>query len=270
MSFFTSLSGMRNAETDLRVISHNIANAETAGFKKSNASFSDLVATGGSTDPRLTPGIGAAVSAISQDFSLGALEQTGRGLDIAINGDGFFVTSNPVSGDVTFTRNGNMSVVASGAMQDANGDFVQGFAVDANGVATTNTPSNVIIPITNGAGSALSSVAIDSRGIVSASYSDGTSEPVAQMAIASFPAVGGLRAIGQTKWEATADSGNPDYGQPGIGNNGQLLAGALERSNVDLAEEMVSLLTAQRNFQANARAIDTATAISQTVLNLQR
>ncbi|MHA7820943.1 MAG: flagellar hook-basal body protein [Erythrobacter sp.] len=270
MSFFTSLSGMRNAETDLRVISHNIANAETAGFKKSNASFSDLVATGGSRDPRLTPGIGAAVSAISQDFGLGALEQTGRGLDLAINGDGFFATANPVSGDTTFTRNGNMNVVASGEMQDANGDLVQGYAVDASGVPTTTTPGNIVIPIVSGTGSALSSVSVDTRGVVSASYSDGTNEPVAQLAIASFPAVGGLRSIGQTKWEASADSGAPEYGQPGIGNNGQLMAGALERSNVDLAEEMVSLLTAQRNFQANARAIDTATAISQTVLNLQR
>lgn len=270
MSFFTSLSGMRNAETDLRVISHNIANAETAGFKKSNASFSDLVATGGSTDPRLTPGIGATVSSITQDFGLGALEQTGRGLDLAINGDGFFATANPISGDLTFTRNGNMNVVASGEMQDANGDLVQGFTVDANGTQTSTTPSNVIIPTANAAGSALSSVSINARGIVSASYSDGTSEPVAQLAIASFPAAGGLRPIGQTKWEASADSGAPEYGQPGIGNFGQLMAGALERSNVDLAEEMVSLLTAQRNFQANARAIDTATAISQTVLNLQR
>ena len=83
MSFFTSLSGMRNAETDLRVISNNIANAETAGFKKSSAAFSDLVATGSNIDPRQTPGIGAAVSSINQDFTLGALEQTGRALSAA-------------------------------------------------------------------------------------------------------------------------------------------------------------------------------------------
>ena len=117
MSFFTSLSGMRNAETDLRVISNNIANAETAGFKKSNAQFADLVATGGSIDPRLTPGIGAAVSSISQDFGLGQLEQTGRVLDVAINGDGFIATANPISGDITFTRNGNLQLVASGELQ---------------------------------------------------------------------------------------------------------------------------------------------------------
>jgi flagellar hook protein FlgE len=89
MSFFTSLSGLKNAETDLRVISHNIANAETVGFKKSSAQFADLVASGSATDPRRTAGIGATVSAITQDFALGPLEQTGRSLDLAIDGDGF-------------------------------------------------------------------------------------------------------------------------------------------------------------------------------------
>ena len=192
MSFFTSLSGMRNAETDLRVISNNIANAETAGFKKSNAQFADLVATGGSTDPRTTPGIGAAVSAISQDFGLGQLEQTGRVLDVAINGDGFITTANSINGDITFTRNGNLQLVATGELQDAFGDLVQAFPVDATGATTSNVPGNVVVPTVNGAGSALSSISIDARGIIGATYSDGTNEPVAKIALASFAATGGL------------------------------------------------------------------------------
>ena len=270
MSFFTSLSGMKNAETDLRVISHNIANAETVGFKKSNAAFSDLVASGSNTNPRLTPGIGAAVSSITQDFALGPLEQTGRSLDLAINGDGFFTSTNPVSGDLSFTRNGSMRIVSSGALQDNNGNQVQGFAVDATGTPTSTTPANISVPTTNAGGANLSNVTINDRGIVSAAYADGTNEPIAQLALATFSAADGLRSVGQTRWEATGESGTPNYGQPGVGNYGSLLSGSLERSNVDLAEEMVSLLTAQRNFQANARAIDTATSISQTVLNLQR
>ncbi|MEM7779364.1 MAG: flagellar hook basal-body protein [Pseudomonadota bacterium] len=270
MSFFTSLSGMRNAETDLQVVSNNIANAETAGFKKSSAQFSDLVASGGSTDPRTTPGIGATVSRISQDFGLGQLEQTGRGLDIAINGDGFITTVNPISSNTSYTRNGNLEIVASGALQDAFGEQVQGFPVDAAGNPTTLVPGAIIVPTTNAAGSLLATVGFDARGVLTATYSDSTNEPVAMLALASFPATGGLRTIGQTKWEATNESGAPEFGQPGVGNYGAVATGTLERSNVDLAEEMVSLLTAQRNFQANARAIDTATAISQTVLNLQR
>jgi len=270
MSFYTSLSGMRNAETDLRVISNNIANAETAGFKKSNTQFANLVATGGSADPRTSAGIGATVSAIVQDFGLGQLEQTGRVLDVAINGDGFLATADAISGDITFTRNGNLQLLSSGELQTANGSRVQAFPVDTNGNATSNVPGTVVVPGTNAAGSTLSSISIDRRGVIGANYSDGTNEPVGMIALASFPATGGLRSIGDTKWEATADSGAPVYGEPGTGNFGALMPGALERSNVDLAEEMVSLLTAQRNFQANARAIDTASAISQTVLNLQR
>ncbi len=269
MSFFTALSGMRNAETDLRVISQNIANAESVGFKKSNASFYDLVASGAGTDPRLTPGIGSALAGITQDFALGTLEQTGRGLDVAINGDGFLATTNPISGDVSFTRAGSLRIVSSGELQDSLGDQVQGFTVDTDGNPTSTTPSSIVVPTTNGAGANLANVSITNRGLVQASYADGTVEPVAQIALASFAANDGLRPIGQTKWAVTGLSGNPVYGNPGVGQFGSIFSGALERSNVDLSEEMVALLTAQRNFQANARAIDTSTQISQTVLNLR-
>jgi flagellar hook protein FlgE len=270
MSFFTSLSGLRNAQLDLQVIAHNIANAETVGFKKSSAQFADLVATGSATDPRRSPGIGATVSAITQDFALGPLEQTGRSLDLAINGDGFFVLQNPVSGDISFTRNGNFQLLASGALQDAFGNRLQAFPVDASGNPTSNVPTSVIVPLTNAGGSALTNVTIDNRGVVNAAYADGSSVPVGQVALATFAAPSGLRPIGQTKWQASGASGPPTFGSPGVGANGELISGALERSNVDLAEEMVALLIAQRNFQANARAIDTATQISTTVLNLRQ
>ncbi len=270
MSFFTSLSGLKNAETDLRVISNNIANAETVGFKKSSAQFADLVAMGSATDPRRSAGIGATVSAITQDFALGPLEQTGRSLDLAIDGDGFFALANSFSGDLSFTRNGNFRLLSTGALQDANGNGLQAFPVDAAGVPTSNVPGDVVVPLTNAAGSALANVTIDSRGIVNASYADGTTTPAGQVALATFAAPAGLRAIGQTKWQASGESGQPVFGNPGIGNFGGMISGALERSNVDLSEEMVSLLTAQRNYQANARAIDTATVITQAALNLRQ
>ncbi|AOL22259.1 flagellar hook protein FlgE [Erythrobacter litoralis] len=270
MSFFTSLSGLKNAETDLRVIAHNIANAETVGFKKSSAQFADLVASGSNTDPRRTAGIGATVSAITQDFALGPIEQTGRSLDLAINGDGFLAFANPVSGDLSFTRNGNLQISATGAVQDSLGSQLQAFPVDAAGNPTAAVPVDVTVPLTNAAGSALANVTINGRGTINAAYADGTAVAVGQVALATFASPTGLRAVGQTKWEASGDSGAPAFGNPGIGNYGDLISGALERSNVDLAEEMVGLLTAQRNFQANARAIDTATTISQTVINLQR
>ncbi len=269
MSFFTSLSGLKNAETDLRVIAHNIANAETVGFKKSSVQFADLVATGSSTDPRRSPGIGATIAGITQDFVLGPLEQTGRALDLAIDGDGFFALANPFSGDVSYTRNGNLRLTAAGEMEDSWGNRLQAYPVDAAGVPTSTVPADVSVPITNGAGASLANVTIDVRGIINAAFADGTTQPIGQVALATFPAPNGLRSAGQTKWQATGDSGAAVFGNPGIGSYGKMISGALERSNVDLAEEMVSLLTAQRNFQANAKAIDTATQISQTVLNLR-
>lgn len=270
MSFFTSLSGLRNAETDLKVIANNIANAETVGFKKSSAQFADLVATGSATDPRRSPGIGATIAGFSQDFTLGPLEQTGRSLDLAIDGDGFFAVANPFSAEVSFTRNGNFRLTAGGELEDNWGNRLQAYPVDAAGNPTSATAADVDVPITNAAGSSLANVTINVRGIVVAAYADGTTEPVGQVALATFPAPNGLRSVGQTKFQATGESGAPVFGNPGIGSYGEMISGALERSNVDLAEEMVSLLTAQRNFQANARAIDTATQISTTVINLRQ
>jgi flagellar hook protein FlgE len=269
MSFFTSLSGLKNAQTDLQVIAHNIANAETVGFKKSSVQFADLVATGSATDPRRSPGIGSTVAGITQDFVLGPLEQTGRALDLAIDGDGFFALSNPISGQVSFSRNGNFRLTAAGELEDSWGNRLQAYPVDAAGDPTSTTPADVDVPITNAGGSTLANVTIDVRGTIIAAYADGTTAPIGQVALAAFSAPNGLRSVGQTKWQATGDSGAAVFGNPGIGTYGKMISGALERSNVDLAEEMVSLLTAQRNFQANAKAIDTATQISQTVLNLR-
>jgi flagellar hook protein FlgE len=269
MSFFTSLSGLKNAETDLRVIAHNIANAETVGFKKSSVQFADLVATGSSTDPRRSPGIGATIAGITQDFVLGPLEQTGRALDLAIDGDGFFALANPFSGAVSYTRNGNFRLTAAGELEDAWGNRLQAYPVNASGAPTSTTPADVDVPVTNASGASIANVTINVRGTIVAAYADGTTEPIGQIALATFAAPNGLRSAGQTKWEATGESGPAVLGNPGIGTYGEMISGALERSNVDLAEEMVALLTAQRNFQANAKAIDTATQISQTVLNLR-
>ncbi|GAA4044901.1 flagellar hook-basal body protein [Parerythrobacter jejuensis] len=269
-SFYTSLNGLKNAETDLGVIAHNIANAETTGFKKSSTQFADIISNGSAADPRLSVGIGATVSSIDQNFSLGAIEQTGRSLDLALDGDGFFAARNTENSEISFTRNGNLQVDGGGNVTDASGNRLQVFQTDTAGnVLNTASTIDATVPITNAGGSDLSSITVEKNGVVFAAYADGTSDAIGRVAVANFTAPNGLRSIGQTKWEATGVSGAPNYNLPGIGNAGQILSGALERSNVDLAEEMVSLITAQRNFQANAKAIDTATQISQTIINLR-
>jgi len=277
MSFYTSLTGLRNAQTDLNVISHNIANSETTGFKKSNSAFSDIVSTSILTDPSLTIGIGSRVASIEQNFALGPVEQTGNALDVAINGEGFFTVVNPLSGDTQYTRAGQFSIDGSGFLKNPLGARLQAFPTNPATGAITNTttlqdiqiPAVSPNPINPANPATFAGVTIDDNGAVVATYSDGSNATIGVVGLATFISPTGLRQAGDASWEATGVSGIATYGQPGAGTNGSLLSGALERSNVDIAEELVSLITAQRNFQANAKAVDTATQISQTIINLR-
>ncbi|MCW1382993.1 flagellar hook basal-body protein [Novosphingobium sp. KCTC 2891] len=269
MSFYTSLNGLKNAQTDLNVISHNIANSETNGFKKSRTEFSDIVAGSAFTNPKLIQGIGATVTSISQNFAQGAVEQTGSALDLAVNGDGFFTTVSSVTGETFYTRNGAFSLDGAGNVQDGSDNILQVFPTDTAGNVTGTTLTNALVPATNAAGKQFAGLTVGENGNVTASYADGSNVVVGKVALASFIAPTGLKQEGSSNWTSTGISGTATYGQPASGQYGGLLSGALERSNVDIAEELVGLITAQRNFQANAKAIDTATQISQTVINLR-
>lgn len=269
MSFYTSLSGLKSAQTDLSVISNNIANSETGGFKKSTTAFSDIIAASATSNPNTTFGVGSSVAKITQNFTLGPIEQTGNALDVAVNGEGFFTVVNPLSGDTQFTRNGAFTVDGDGYITTAQGAQLQVYPVDATGAISGTTLQAVQIPSTNAAGADYSGVSVGESGEVVATYSDGTSTTLGVVALAHFIAPTGLKQLGNATWAATGLSGTATYGQPGSNSYGSLLSGALERSNVDIAEELVSLITAQRNFQANAKAIDTATQISQTIIQLR-
>ncbi len=268
MSFYTSLNGLKNAQTDLGIVAHNIANAETNGFKKSRVEFADIVAGSAFSNPKMIQGIGATVEAIQQNFALGPVEQTGSALDVAINGDGFFTTVNADTGQTFYTRNGSFTMDGAGYIHDGSDNRVQVFTLDAAG-NVTGGPTDALVPPTNAAGSEFAGVTVASNGTVTASYADGSNTVIGQIALASFVAPGGLKQVGSSNWVSTGISGAATYGQAGNGQYGRLLSGAVERSNVDIAEELVGLITAQRNFQANAKAIDTATQISQTIINLR-
>ncbi|WP_225009484.1 MULTISPECIES: flagellar hook-basal body complex protein [Novosphingobium] len=279
MSFYTSLNGLKNAQTDLNVISHNIANAETVGFKKSRTEFADIVAGSAFTNPKLIQGIGATLTSITQNFAQGAVQQTGSALDLMVNGDGFFTTKSSITGDTYYTRNGAFSLNGAGNVVDDSGNILQVYAVDATG-AMTATPNpaggyaasdlvNCTVPATNTAGAGFAGLTILENGDVTASYADGSNAIVGKIAVSSFIAPNGLKQVGSSNWTSTGTSGTAVYGLPGAGQYGSILSGTLERSNVDIAEELVGLITAQRDFQANAKAIDTATQISQTIINLR-
>lgn len=269
MSFYISLSGLNNAQTDLNVISQNIANSETNGFKKSTASFADVVASSVLTNPSLTQGIGSTVQTIEQNFSLGPIEQTGSALDLTINGDGFFTTVSPSSGDTIYTRAGSFKLDGQGYVVNDTQDRLQGFPTDSTGAVTSTTPGPIQIPLSNGAGSQFSGVTVSNEGRIEAAYADGSTTVVGAVAIAGFTSPQGLKQLGSASWLSTGLSGSATYNTPGTGPAGPLLSGALERSNVDLSEELVNLITAQSYFQANSKAIDTSSQLLQTVIQLR-
>ena len=148
MSFYTSLSGLKNAQTDLNVISNNIANAETSGFKKSDTSFADIVASSALADSSHTVGIGSRVATITQNLSLGAINQAGGALDITINGDGFFTVKSPLSGETQYTRNGALTIDGSSYIVNAQGARLQAFPTDpvTGAITSTSTLQDVQIP----------------------------------------------------------------------------------------------------------------------------
>ncbi|HUD31210.1 MAG TPA: flagellar hook-basal body complex protein [Novosphingobium sp.] len=267
MSYYTSLTGLKNAQTELNVVAHNIANAETNGFKKSTTAFADIVSSSVITDPALTVGIGSRVSKISQEFSLGPIAQTGSALDLAINGEGFFTVKSQTSGQTEYTRNGAFELDGQGFIKNQQGARLQVNPL-VNGVPDMNTRIDAQVPETNN-GAFFASVVIDQTGKVTSTYEDGSSVEVGTVALANFVAPTGLKQLGASTWQATGKSGDPLYGTPGTNLFGDLNSGSLERSNVDIAEELVDMISAQRYFQANAKAIDTATQISQTVINLR-
>ncbi len=427
MSFFTSLSGLQAMQTDMSVISHNLANVSTNGFKKSRTAFADVISSNVSTDPRKMVGSGVSVKGTVQQFSDGSSNQTKSALDMQILGEGFFVVkSTGLSDQVNYTRTGAFTVDDSRNVVDAQGSYMMVYPVDNDGNVTAtgdksltnlqiqptsgtpkkteNVATKVQIPSTatvkdatafkrtdtstynnsvatriydaNGnpmtmtsyyvrtaegapaatppntgtwqvftyvgetmltpdlpgvtaagpveqkydttgalvvpntiqfkpfipasgaaaqsvkldltgstqtaAASAVSArtqdgvavgqlvgITVDDAGIIKASYSNSDIVPLGKVAIAKFSAPTGLRQAGSNYWQATGISGKATLGFAAAEGFGSLKSGQLEGSNVDITEELVNLIAAQRNFQANSKALDTATQVSQSIFNIR-
>lgn len=435
MAFNIGLSGLRAATSDLNVTGNNISNAGTVGFKQSRAEFADVYAAsvlGSGSNPQ---GSGVLLGDVSQLFNQGNINYTQNALDMAINGNGFFVTSN--NGDIGYTRAGYFGTDRDGYVVNNFGYRLQGYAVDASGnlqngvvsdlqiqtasqapqatstmdqvfnlnstnsvpvtapfnpadptsynsststnvydtqgnahvltqyfvktgpntwnmnvlidgrnpndptltspfvasltyttagqldtAATTSAdftvnadgtidltnwvpaaPDNAVPPVwsSNGATASptginiditkatqfasafavssvsqngyttgtLSGLEIDDTGIVFARYTNGQSLIQGQVVLANFANVQGLTPVGKTAWVQSFQSGEPVVGTPRTGTLGALQSGALEDSNVELSDQLVNLIVAQRNYQANAKTIETESAITQTILNIR-
>lgn len=267
MSFYISLNGLANAQTELNVVSNNLANAETTGFKSSRVNFADIVAGSAYSNPKQVEGAGSMVKTIDQNFANGAIKQTGSALDLAVNGGGFFTIKSPTSGQTMYTRNGNFSLDGSGYMIDSNNNRVQVLPVDAAGNVTSTTPQDAQVPQTNAAGSAFSSVLVKTDGSLVAAYADGSTTTVGKVALATFFAPTGLLQVGNQDWQSTVLSGNAAYNAPGSTGLGNILSGSLEQSNVDVSTELVGLISAQQYFQANSKAISTTSQMIQAIMS---
>jgi flagellar hook protein FlgE len=418
MSFYTSLSGLQVAQTDMSTISHNLANVSTNGFKKSRSEFADVMASTFTSDPRRLTGSGAVLKQNVQQFGEGSLNTTSSALDMAVSGDGFFtVKTAGNNGTTAYTRNGSFVVNSDRNIVDAQGSYLQAYPVDASGNVTATGAdglTNVQIPETSGmpvattkvglnvnlatsastpmmafnranassynnatsttiydsdgnaqtmtsyyvrnsaadapgstawkvysfvgdqqlaaggntgidmtfnasgtmtaptaattfdaftpaaSGTAqtisldftgsqsktstfsvagrsqngasigqLSGLSVNEQGLITASYSNGETQRLGKVALASFTTPTGLRQQGNSYFASTGISGSAKLGTASENGYGALMSGTIEGSNVDITEELVNLIAAQRNFQANAKALDTQSQISQTIFNIR-
>ncbi|MCP5158867.1 MAG: flagellar hook basal-body protein [Gammaproteobacteria bacterium] len=253
MSMYTGLSGIKAANTDLNTTSHNIANAGTTGFKNSRAEFGDLV----DSNAALGGGLGVKAQAVNQLFQQGGVITTGNALDLAITGNGFFqVQGGGDDGQTLYTRAGSFHVAADGRVVNNLGQQLQG----TEGPLQFEADS---LPLSN--------ITVNDDGTITATGSGGeaVSPEGGAVGLVDFPNPQGLKKISDTQWAETVDSGAPtDIAAP-PGNIGTIMSGALEASNVDLTEQLVNMIIAQRNFQANAQTITTENTLTQTVINIR-
>ncbi len=405
MGFYTSLSGIRAASSDLNIIGNNIANSSTTGFKGSRAEFADVYAASLLGAPGTAIGQGVRLAGSTQLFGQGNIAYTGNSLDMAINGKGFFQLSD-TSGANTYTRAGNFSLDREGYVVNGEGLYLNARQADANGAITGgigpikldtsyvepkastelaaninfdarapetdsswnliggvpdpagynsststsvydslgnphtitlyysktatdnqwslrtmvdgvvqdtstitfnddgswNSPANItitwdpsggatpgqtiVMDLSNstqyGSDFAVNSmvqdgyttgqilgVDIDEEGMIFARFTNGQSKTVGQVVLANFANEQGLQPLGDTAWAETYASGQPVVSEPGTAGLGLIQSGALEESNVDLTEQLVQMIEAQRNFQANAQAIQTEDTVTQTIINLR-
>jgi flagellar hook protein FlgE len=416
MPFQIALSGLSAASSDLGVTGNNIANASTVGFKESRAEFADIFAVSFGGISNTAIGGGTRLAAVTQQFTQGNIDPTGNGLDIAVNGQGFFIYNN--NGVNNYSRNGALQVDRSGYLVDAQNRRLQVYealdpqgnvfntgtlsdlqlstnagqpaattAIDATlnlqaddavtgapgadidptdpntfnystsvtvydslgishtmsmyfqktdsntwdlraqlnspgGVTTDlliggnqesavtfnpdgsiNTGGLIDFDVVNLAGitgadpldleldlgnstqygagynsalvqdgyttGRLSSIDIDEEGVVFARFTNGQAEALGKVALANFANPQGLLQLGENSWAETFAAGAPQLGAAGSASFGLIQSGGLETSNVDIAQQLVKLIIAQRNYQANAQVISTADTVTQTIINMR-
>ena len=252
-SLWISKTGMQAQQTQLDVISNNMANVSTNGFKRASAVFEDLMYQNlrqvGAADTEqnnlptgLQIGLGVRTVATSRQFSQGSLQQSGNQLDIAINGQGFLQVALP-DGTTGYTRDGSLQVNAEGKLVTSSGLAIAG---------------DITVP------AEAQSVTVGSDGVVTAKLpGNATPQQLGNIELASFINPAGLEPKGQNLYTETVASGNPVTGAPGSAGMGTLMQGYVETSNVNVVQELVTMIQTQRAYEMNSKAIQTSDQMLQ-------
>jgi flagellar basal-body rod protein FlgG len=252
-SLWVAKTGMQAQQTQLDVISHNLANVSTNGFKRGQAVFEDLIyqnlrqVGANSSEQTQLPtglqlGLGVRTVATSRSFSQGNLQQTSNNLDMAINGAGFFQVQQP-DGSLGYTRDGSFQVNAQGQMVTSGGYLLAGgitIPADARSLTISNSGQ---VSVLQGANT--------------------TPTVVGQIELATFVNPVGLEPRGQNLYTETAASGAPTTGAPGSTGLGSVLQGYVESSNVNVVQELVNMIQTQRAYEMNSKAIQTSDQMLQ-------
>ncbi len=257
-SLWTGATGMVAQQLNIDVISNNLANVNTTGFKKSRAEFEDLmyqtmkiagsVTEGDNQLPvGIQVGMGARPTAVHKFFSQGDFQNTGNALDVAIEGDGFFQVE--VNGEMMYTRAGAFKINQDGIITTANGYVLQPeFTIPAE---TKN-------------------IAISAQGHLAALDSQGSEIASAEIPVYTFINPAGLDSRGSNLYTPTDASGEEVEGVPGEDNTGTLAQGFLEMSNVEVVDEMVNMIVGQRAYEVNSKSIQTSDSMLGIAVQLKR
>lgn len=256
-ALWVAKTGLDAQATRMTVISNNLANVSTTGFKRGRAAFEDLLyqtvrQAGGQTSQQtqaptgLNLGTGVRVVATDRQFSQGNLQQTSNPLDLAVNGRGFFQVTMP-DGTTAYTRDG-------------------GFQLDSQGQLVTNGGFLIDPGITIPEGT--QSVTIGADGTVSVKLAgEPAPQQIGSLTLADFVNPGGLQSVGENLYTETAASGTPQNGTPGLNGLGRIVQGSLESSNVNVVEELVNMIETQRAYEMNSKAISTTDQMLAYVSN---
>lgn len=256
-TLWVAKTGLDAQQTRLSIISNNLANVSTNGFKRDTAVFEDLMyqnlrQSGAQTsqDTQLPSGLsvgtGVRLVATEKMHSQGNIVQTGNSLDMAVNGRGFFQILRP-DGSLGYTRDGSFQTNSQGQVVTANGYLLQPAITVPQGSQSVSISSDGTVEVTLAAAAAPTQVG--------------------NVQLVDFINPAGLQATGENLFSETASSGNPQAGTPGLNGLGSIMSGSLETSNVNTVEELVNMIETQRAYEMNSKVISTADGMLQYVNN---